>query len=75
MQFILDRKPQNGYFRKDEMPLNAAFHQDLHCLIRQNQSSEKELLCTSNKVLQFLDIINSDAIIYRMDHYDIIVYM
>ena len=26
----------------DEMSHNAAFHQGLHCLLRQNQSSEKE---------------------------------
>ena len=25
----------------DEMPQHAAFHQGLHCLLRQNQSSEK----------------------------------
>ena len=25
----------------DEMLQNAAFHQGLHCLLRQNQSSEK----------------------------------
>ena len=27
----------------DEMPHNVAFHQDLHCLLRQNRSSEKEM--------------------------------
>ena len=27
----------------DEMPHNAAFHQGLHCLLRQNRSSEKEM--------------------------------
>ena len=44
----------------NEMPHNAAFHQDLHCLLRPNQSSEKEiqfyleikacepLICTTN---------------------------
>ena len=26
----------------DEMPQNAAFHQGLHCLLKQKQSSEKE---------------------------------
>ena len=25
----------------DEMPQNAAFHKDLHCLLRQRQTSEK----------------------------------
>ena len=28
----------------DETPHQAAFHHDLHCLLRQNQSSEKEIL-------------------------------
>ena len=27
----------------DEMSLNTSFHQDLHCLLRHNQSSEKEI--------------------------------
>ena len=27
----------------DEMAQNAAFHQGLHCLLRQNRSSEKEI--------------------------------
>ena len=27
----------------DEMPHKAAFHQGLHCLLRQNRSSEKEI--------------------------------
>ena len=27
----------------DEMLHNAAFHQGLHCLLRQNRSSEKEI--------------------------------
>ena len=27
----------------DEMPHNAAFHQGLHCLLRQNGSLEKEI--------------------------------
>ena len=27
----------------DEMPHNAAFHLGLHCLLRQNQSPEKEI--------------------------------
>ena len=27
----------------DEMSLQAAFYQGLHCLLRQNQSSEKEI--------------------------------
>ena len=27
----------------DEMPLNATFHQGLHCLLRQKLSLEKEI--------------------------------
>ena len=27
----------------DEMPQKVAFHQGLHCLLRQNLSSEKEI--------------------------------
>ena len=27
----------------DEMPLNAVFHQGLHCLLRRKRSSEKEI--------------------------------
>ena len=27
----------------DEMPHNAAFHQGLHCLLRQNGYSDKEI--------------------------------
>ena len=27
----------------EEMPYNAVFHQDLHCLLRQKQFSEKEV--------------------------------
>ena len=35
----------------DEMPHDAAFHQNQHCLLRLNQSSEKEIQF-------YLDIIN-----------------
>ena len=28
---------------KDEMPYKASFYQDLNCLLRQNQSSEREI--------------------------------
>ena len=27
----------------DEMPHNATFHQGLHCLLRQNRTSKKEV--------------------------------
>ena len=45
----------------DEMLDGVAFHQGLHCLLRQKNSSEKEV--------QFcLEIITCDASIYTMDH-------
>ena len=50
----------------DEMPHGAAFHQDLHFLFRQNQSSEKE-------IQYILEIITCDLSIYTMDHPDFIV--
>ena len=28
----------------DQMPHNVVFHQDLHCLLRQNMSSDQELM-------------------------------
>ena len=41
------KKPLTGTLANsedpDEMPLNAAFHQGLHSLLGQNQSSEKEM--------------------------------
>ena len=37
----------------DEMPHNAAFHLDLQCLLRQKQSTEKEIHF-------YLEIITSD---------------
>ena len=41
------RNPQMGTFANsedpDEMQHNAAFHKGLHCLLRQNQSSDKEI--------------------------------
>ena len=50
----------------DEMPHKAAFHQGLHCLLRQNQSSEKE-------IQYFLEIITHNLSIYTMDHPDLTV--
>ena len=42
---FVDQKPLKGYLANsedpDEMLHNAAFHLDLHCLLRQNLSSEK----------------------------------
>ena len=50
----------------DEMPHDVAFHQGLHCLQRQCQSSKK--------VLQyFWEIITGDPSIYTVDHTDFIV--
>ena len=54
----------------DEMPHNevAAFYQGLYYLLRQNQSSEKELK-------YFLKSATSDHIyIYTMDHPDLFLY-
>ena len=45
---------------------NAAFHQFLHCFLRQNQSSAKE-------IQYFLEIITSDPSIYTMNHPYLIV--
>ena len=52
----------------DEMPHNAAFHQGLHCLLRQKQSSEKEILAHC-----FFEITTCDPSIYTMDHTDYVV--
>ena len=50
----------------DEMPLNAAFHQGLHCLLREKQSSDKEI--------QFnLAIIIYNPSIYTMEHPKLII--
>ena len=51
----------------DKMPHNAAFHQGMHCLLRPNQSSEKE-------IQYFLEIITCDPSIYTMDHADFTAY-
>ena len=50
----------------DEMPHYAAFHQGLHCLLRQNGSSE-------NEMQYYLEIITCDPSIYTMDCPDITV--
>ena len=50
----------------DEIPHNAVFHQCLHCLLRQNQSSGKE-------IQYFLEIIACDPSIYGKNHPDFIV--
>ena len=37
----------------DEMPHNAAFHQGIHCLLRQNRYSEKEIhFCLEIKICE-----------------------
>ena len=48
----------------DEMLPYAAFHQDLPCLLRQNQSSEKE-------IQKALEIITCEPFVYKMDHLDL----
>ena len=50
----------------DEMLHNAAFHRGLHCLLRQTQSSEKEMQF-------YLEIITFILLIYMMDHPKFIV--
>ena len=42
------------------MPKNAAFHQGLNCLLRQKQSSEKEMQF-------YFEIITFDPLMYTMD--------
>ena len=46
---------------------NVPFHQGHHCLLRQNQSSEKEI----NFI--YLEIITCDPSDYTMDHPDLTV--
>ena len=45
----------------DEMPQNVAFHQGLHCLLRQKQFSEKE-------IQYYLEIITCDPLLYTKGH-------
>ena len=45
----------------DEMPHDAAFHQSLHSLIRQKQSSEKEIHF-------YLKVLTCELLIHTMDH-------
>ena len=52
-------------YRADEMLHNAAFHQCLHCLQRQNLFSAKE-------IQYFWKIITCDPSIYTMDHPDLL---
>ena len=49
-----------------EMPHYVAFHLGLHCLLRQNQSSEKE-------IKYYLEIITYDPSAHTMDRPDFIV--
>ena len=49
----------------DEMPHYAAFYLGLHCLLRQNRSSEKEIFLG--------EIIICDPLIYTMDHPDLTI--
>ena len=45
---------------------DATFHLGKHCLLRQNQSSEKE-------IQNYSEIITCDPSIYTMDHSDFTV--
>ena len=55
MPFLTLFRPETGTFANSEdlveMAQNRAFHQDLHCLQRQNQSSEKEIQYVWKKYL------------------------
>ena len=42
----------------DAMPHKVAFHHGMHCLLRQNRSSEKE-------ILYFLEIITCNSLIVQ----------
>ena len=44
----------------DEMPHDAAFHQGIHCLLRQKQSKKA--------IQYFYKILTCDPSIYTMDH-------
>ena len=58
----------------DEMPHNAAFHQDFHCLLRQKRSSEKEIhYFLFFFFVFFFKIITCDPLIYTIDHPNCIV--
>ena len=50
----------------DEILHNVVFHQSLHCLLRQSQSSEKE-------IHYLFEIITFDPSIYTIDHPDFVV--
>ena len=50
----------------DEMPHNVSFHRGLHCLLRQNLSSEK-------RIQYFLETVTCDPSIYTMVHPDLTV--
>ena len=63
------QKPINGFFDSedpDEMLHNVAFHKGLHCFLRQNLSSEKE-------IQYFWEIITCDPSIYAMDYPDLFI--
>ena len=51
----------------DEMMHHAAFHQGLHCVLRQNKSSEKELY------IFFFEIITCNHSLCTMDRPDLTI--
>ena len=50
----------------DEILQNAAFHQGLHCLLRENLSSVQE-------IQYFFRIITCERLVHTMDHSNFIV--
>ena len=52
----------------NEISHYVAFHQDSHCLQRQNQSSEKDAIFYS-----FMEITTCDPSVYTMNNPDIFV--
>ena len=52
----------------DKMPHNAAFHQGVHYLLRQNRTSEKQ-------IQYCLKIITHDPSLYTMANSDLTVYI
>ena len=59
LNHLKTRNPRPGILTNsedpDKMPYNAAFHQDLHCLLRQNPFSEKGIYFSGNYNLCLID--------------------
>ena len=63
---VENNTPLAGTWSKDEMSQNAAFHQGLHCLLRQ-----KHLFGT--EIRKYMEIISCDPSIDIMDRPELIV--